>query len=217
VVAASQHFATELAACFSSIVLARVFLVVPFAKLPAHDKAFAVDLVSGDPRLDNHTRVLSLAGTHGRRAEWCARLGSTGHLAIPLLDQAFVDEAPMLARLVSDLELDLVGTDEPSGVSTRRMAGGLNRTFYVEDARVAVDARGRHVIPNRPFVEQHGVRTVFGMGGAYLDGVVVLAVVFTDERVERLIVDRFPSLVGSFKIATAQLAGAGRLYDAPAT
>jgi hypothetical protein len=62
------------------------------------------------------------------------------------------------------------------------MLGGRNGTFYVQDARTAVDSLGRHVIAARDFAQEFAIRTVFGMGGAYVDGTMAVAIFFCPKR-----------------------------------
>lgn len=89
--------------------------------------------------------------------------------------------------------------------------------FYVPDAMTAVDSIGRHVIADRTFVEKQGIRTVFGMGGAYVDGTLVTGLVFASDKIPQLLVDRFPSLISNFKMATAKLAEEGRIFSGGAS
>jgi hypothetical protein len=209
---AAQAFCGLFTEQFSSVVLARMFVVVPLASLPAGEKAFARELVHGDERLTDSTPVLSLLGTRGSEAEWNDRSASRAHLAIPLLDSSFVQDAPMIAKLLADLEVDLKNLDDGRLVVTRRMLGGRNASFFVADAPEAVDAKGRAIIPAQDFVRRHSVRTVFGMGGAYVDGMMVITIIFSQEALPRLTVDRFPSLISNFKMTTAQLAANKTIY-----
>ncbi len=96
---------------------------------------------------------------------------------------------PMLAKLLVDLDVNFAGLDSWEALDTRALLGGQNGAFFVDDARVAEDARGRRVIPNKEFVEAYGVRTVFGMGGAYFEGTLALAIVFTSEVIDRLVTE----------------------------
>jgi hypothetical protein len=43
------------------------------------------------------------------------------------------------------------------------------------------------------------------MGGAYLNGVLAVAFLFSSEALPRENVDRFPSLISNFKMATSAL------------
>jgi hypothetical protein len=209
---AAQGFADDLASSFSTVVLARVFVVMSHGRLPAAERRCAEEVAGPDIRLPAQTSVLSLLGTSGKDPAWCDRLRSRGHRAIPLLSRAFVQGAPMIARLLADLEVDLAGLDDGRPIDTRRMLGSRNGRFFVPDAETSSDELGRHVIPGRDFVAANDVHTVFGMGGAYTDGTLVVAIAFTSERLDTLSIDRFPSLISNFKMATALLQRTGCIY-----
>ena len=209
---AAEQFTALFATRFSTVVLARMFLVVPFGRLPPRDHAFARALVGADPRLTAETPVLSLLGTHGRKPEWNDRARSAAHLAIPLLDRETVQAAPMIARLLIDLEVDLQGLGTGGPIATRMMIGGRNAMFYVPDARTTRDERGRLII-DPDFAAKQGVESVFGMGGSYLDGTLAIAIVFCAERIERTEADRYGSFINSFKMATLELKDADRIWS----
>jgi hypothetical protein len=212
VVAAAQSFVGSLVDTFESVVLARLFLVQTLSQLPAEERAFATAAAGPSQRLKASVPCLSLLGTRGREPAWNDRTLSQGHRAIPLIDQNFVRGAPMLAKLLADLDVDLQGLDDGRPIVTRRMLGGLNSTFYIRDAQDARDAEGRAIIADQSFVTRYGVHTVFGMGGAYANGAIAIAIVFTTELLESLIVNRYPSLIGNFKMSTAALLEHGDVY-----
>jgi hypothetical protein len=201
---AAQAFAEDLGTTFASVVLARVFIVMPLGRLPDGERRHA-ERVASATTVPPETSVLSLLGTFGRDAAWRDRTRSQGHRAIPLLSQAFVKNAPMIARLLADLEVGLSGLDDGRPIDTRRLLGGRNGRFFVPDAEASCDELGRHIIPGREFVSAHDVHTVFGMGGAYTDGSLAVAIAFTNERLDAIAIDRFPSLISNFKMATAEL------------
>jgi hypothetical protein len=210
---AAEQLTALFATRFSTVVLARVFLVVPLERLPPDDSAFARAVVDHDPRLTATTPVLSLLGTHGQRPEWNDRTRSVGHRAIPLLDRASVLAAPMIARLLGDLEVDLqelLGTGGP--IATRMMVGGRNTMFYVPDARTTRDELGRPVIQPE-FASTYGIESVFGMGGSYLDGTLAIVIVFCAERVERVVADRYGLFINAFKTATREPKHADRIWQ----
>jgi hypothetical protein len=118
----------------------------------------------------------------------------------------------MLARLLLDFDVDLDGLDGTRAISSRRMLGTSNQRFYVPSAKLAVDSEGRSIIPAREFVSQFGVETVFGIGRRYVDGTLVATLVFSSENMDELTVDRFPSTISNFKIATNALLLGRKLY-----
>lgn len=208
----AQGFAGDMATSFPSIALARVFFVQGLDQLPAVEQEFA-RAAAGSLRLDRTTRVLSLLGTFGLEEAWCDRRRSKGHRAIPLTSSTAVRDIPMVAKLLADLGADITALDlVDSGIGTRFLAGGRGGIFFVADAESAVDASGRRVIAASDFVSRYGIRTVFGMGGVYGDRTLVVSLFFTNERLERLNVDRFGNLITSFKIATAELVERGRIH-----
>lgn len=212
---AAQGFVEDLVQTFSTIVLARLFLVAFAEQLPLVEQAQASRVAAGHPSFTAKTRVLSLLGTAGHEPAWRSRSGSAGHLAIPLIDRTFVQTAPMIAKLLADLEVDLSSLDNGGPLVTRAMLGGLNKTFFVPDAREAKDGDGRHVIAAQDFVERYGIRSVFGMGGAYVNGTLAVAIAFTSECLDAATVGRFPSLIANFKMATTSQCQAGRIYGEP--
>lgn len=216
--AAAQCFVDGFSRSFETVVLARVFYVTPVRRLPAVEQQWATEFAAAAGRsvpLDPETPVLVLVGTAGREPGWNDRQLSAGHRAIPLVDKKLVDGAPMLAALLAALDLDIAQLLPDAPIQLRHLSGGLNARFYVPDARTTTDARGRLIIVNEAFVAKHGIRTVFGMGGAYLDGSLIAAILFTREQLSALEIDRFPSLIGTFKIATGTLVAAGSLMASP--
>jgi hypothetical protein len=208
----AQAVATTLSECSPTAILARIFVVLPLSKLPADDRRFAADLVGQDGSLNDRTPVLSLVGTAGREPQWGDRRQSTHHRAIPLLGNAFVRGVPMIAKLLADLDVTFSALEDGRALDTRRLAGGKNAAFFVADARSTKDSEGRQVIPSRDFVDAYGVRTVFGMGGAYVDGTLAVSIVFTSEVIERSVIDRFPSLISNFKMITSDSLSRDRVY-----
>jgi hypothetical protein len=209
----AQHFVTDIVNAFPSVVLARTFLVLPVNRLPSREQAVASSAARGKHALRSSTRVLSLVGTFGREPSWCDRSRSALHLAIPLVDRAAVASMPMVSRLFTDLKVNWEALDASQTIATQRMLEGADGKFRIDDARTAVDAGGRLVIPARDFVNTYGVRTVFGMGGAYYDGTVFVVVIFTQEHVDAVRCDRFSDLSSSFKVATSTLLARDRIYE----
>jgi hypothetical protein len=210
---AAGAFAKSFCDSFSDIALVRVFAVMPVSQVPPRERDFAQQFASDDPRFGPKTRALTLLGTHGRELAWNDRRLSRGHLCIPLIDRAFVDAAPMIAKLLADTDVDLAAFDDGRPIVTRKLLGGKNGMFFVPDALSATDGRDRFVIADRTFVERHAIRTVFGMAGAYLDGTLIMIIVFSGALISRMIVDRFPSLISNFKMATSRLVEERRIFS----
>jgi hypothetical protein len=168
--------------------------------------------------LHDETIVLSLMGTRGALPDWNSRHESRGHAGIPLVSAEFVEDIPMIARLLKELGVSVEGlAPGRSGIVTRTL-GSLSGVFYVPDARTAVDEQGRRIIASQDFVAQHGVVTVFGFGGAYLmEKSFAAIVVFAREPVSREAAERLAPLASVLKTATMGLVTDGKLFRVPAT
>jgi hypothetical protein len=212
---AAQRVAKGIHERFAEVtVLSRVYALLKYGELPADVASFVDTLGKADPsRIVPATPVLTLLGTHGEKEEWCDRRRSQGHKGIPLLSGAFVDAIPMLARLLRELGIDLSWLDAAPEVATRRLLGGFNGTFYVQDAATARDGQGRRIIPAEDFVAEHGVQTVFGNGGFYPDGTLIVCIVFLRETLPRSTVERLASLISMVKGETFGVVRSRKLFE----
>lgn len=198
-------------------VLARVFVTVPFVRLPPSSQQSVRGLVGerAAELLKPHTPVLTLLGTRGQHPRWNSRHTSRGHQEIPLVSMDFLESIPMIARLLKELGATLEWMAELDTAIVTSSLGRIAGAFYVEDAATGVDDRGRAVITAQDFVSEYGVRTVFGFGGAYPVAHAFLAVVvFTRETIEKRQVERFMRLTNSFKVATMRAVRDGRIFEA---
>ncbi len=213
---AAQRFAEQLLQRLGKqMALVRVYAALPSELLPPRDRAFAASVAASRGRttaLAAQTPVLSLLGTAGERAEWNDRLSSERHLAIPLLNAEFVDAIPMVARLLAEIGFDLSGLDDESKPLARPLMGGFNGLFYVPDARSERDDKGRLVIPDQSFVAAHSIRTVFGMGGSYLGGAWITAILFARETLARSTAERGALLISRFKMSTNDLVSERKFF-----
>jgi hypothetical protein len=201
---------------FPTIALARLFLVIPYGQLPEDEQLLArasLDVSVVDTTiLKGDTPVLCLLATNGIERAWNDRKSSQGHRVIPLMSRSAVESAPMIYNLLASLGLDYADLGVRDAIAIRELAGGLNKRFYVPDAASAIDERGRHIIPAQDFVEKYKLRTVFGMGGSYVNGIVAISIFFTKDSLPPLTVDFFPSFIGLFKLATSDLVTAGKIF-----
>lgn len=215
--AASQKFATivydELA---GSVVLLRVFATVPFSSLPERERKFTLDTAlargcSGE--VHEKTTVVTLLGTRGRHSEWNDRYLSERHLAIPLTSASFIKTIPMVSRLMSDMGTGLEWVEKQQMNMVVKTIGRMARVLYVEDAATARTADGFQVVPDEDFVRDDGVRTVLGLGGAYLNRTIVAILLFTNELIPQDRVERFMPIVHGFKVATMNAVMKGRIFS----
>ena len=198
-----------------SIALARVFFTVPFASLPAANQAFVrtlADSSGAGADLKESTPVLSLLGSHGDQEGWNDPRNSQGHLGIPLISSGFVGAIPMISRLLRELgvPLDWIDTHDPSAI--QKTLGDSASLFFVGDASHATDDQGRKIIAATDFVSGYKIQSVFGIGGAYSRGEMLVTVVFSHDRFGREKAEQFLPLVSLFKSNTETLVAEGRTF-----
>jgi hypothetical protein len=215
---AAQRFTELIFETFQqSAVLVRFFATVDFNRLPENERQIAQSVATDKgytQALGPQTSVLSLLGTTGIEREWCDRRLSRGHLAIPLVTPELVRSIPMIARLLSEIGVNLQEGRLERSEFVMPGPGNLNGIFYVPDARTALDEQGRRIISSVDFVEQYGIRSVIGFGGDYLWKNNYLAVVlFSRDRVERSEAFKFVPLTSSLKIATARFVRKNNIYN----
>lgn len=198
-----------------SIVLARLFITLPFRDLPARDQAFVTALARAKqirPLLTDKTPVLSLLGTFGAQAAWNDRYQSHTHLGIPLVTANFVESIPMVARLMTDMG---IGSDWFDKLEPDILVKNLGRAagvFYVRDAKTWLDGRNRKIVSAQDFVTAHNIKTVFGLGGSYLNGNFLTMIMFTRDTIEQSQAEAFMLLVNTFKTVTLRLVMDGMLF-----
>lgn len=211
--AAAQHLMDRFYESFvEDLVLARTYVTVSYRALPLPNQQF-VDRLASSKNLTLHpdVPVLSLVGTRGCKSAWNSRRQSVGHLGIPLASSDFVAALPMIARLLSDFEIELHWLDRPErGISTA--LSGWSGLFHVADARTSRDQYQRLIIPAQDFVIEQDVRTVFGVGGSYAAGKLFAMIFFSRRELSREIAQRFLPLSTLFKTATSPHIEANRIF-----
>ncbi|HUQ32169.1 MAG TPA: hypothetical protein VM095_08610 [Pyrinomonadaceae bacterium] len=198
-----------------SIVLVRMFMTLPFRVLTPRGRSFVTELAGTknlQHLLNDKTQILSLLGTYGEQPEWRDRFQSRGHLGIPLLSASFVESIPMVSRLMSDMGISADWFDETEQDVLVKSLGRAAGVFYVRDARTWLDHQNRKIVSAQDFVEEYGVKTVFGLGGSYLNGSFVTIIVFTHETIEQARAEAFMSMINTFKVATMRQAMEGLIF-----
>ncbi len=188
-----------------SLVLCRIYVTTAYADTPQNVQQFArgiTDAQGVTDKLQPGSIVLTLLGTAGLEPDWNDRLRSRGHLGIPLVSASFVENLPMVASLMKDMGLGLEWLDRQDSSIVVKEVGRLARVFFVPDAATTVDSQGRNVVPATDFVQANGVKTVFGLGGAYLDGTFLAMIFFTRETLEKHHAEAFLPAINKLKLGT---------------
>ncbi len=191
-----------------SIVLARLFATVSFEELPEKKQAFVSTLVKKagvEEHLKPESPILTLFGSKGVEPEWNDVENSENHVGIPLVSSAFIGQIPMMSRLLKQLGMGLEWIDTNDTQLVVRAMGRSSGVFYVRDAATELDVEGRLIIPTQDFVEQYGVKTVFGIGGGYLgSNTFFTLILFLNETIEPEMANKFSTQVNKFKTATME-------------
>ena len=118
----------------------------------------------------------------------------------------------MISRLLRELRvpLDWIDTHDPSVI--QKTLGDEASLFFVEDASQATDDQGRKIIADQDFVSGHKIQSVFGIGGAYPFGDILVAVVFCRDLFSREKAEQFLSLVTLFKKSTEHTVARRRVF-----
>ncbi len=214
---AAQELATALHTQFDeSVVITRVFVTVPFDALPSTNKEFVQKLAESAgavSELKTTTPVLSLIGTHGQEEDWCDRRKSKGHVGIPLISSSFVGAIPMISRLIRELGIPLDWVDSHDEEIIIETIGNSVGLFFVENAAEATDHEGRKIIAAQDFVSDYNVKSVFGTGGAYSSGQMIVIVVFCRDVFSRATAERFLALANLFQSKTASLVETKKIFS----
>jgi len=215
--AAQQYMSILYDELLESIILTRLFATIPFEDLPESNKEFVMSLAQASgvsKQIKNDTLVLSLLGTRGAKPEWNDRRESKGHVGIPLASSDFIDRIPMMSRLLTQLGAGIDWIDKTDTKLVTIVFKSVSGVFYVKDAETEVDSKGRKIIAAQDFVSEEGVKSVFGLGGCYVNTSLFFTnIIFLREAIEKEVAERFEFQANKFKIATIGLAVKGRIFE----
>jgi hypothetical protein len=200
----------------ASTVLARVFTTVRFSELPALDRQFVTRVAAErgcQDELNDQTTVVSLLGTRGRQPSWKQRYQSKSRLGIPLLSASFIKTIPMSARLLNAADTGVRWIERQQTRIVVKSFGQMAQLLYVEDAKEAVTGDGFKIVADQDFVERFDIRTVLGLGGVYLNGSYVSAMLFTNELIPQEKAEKFLTLIHAFKSTTTNLVMNGKIFE----
>ncbi len=147
------------------------------------------------------------------KTNWNDRRKSKGHVGIPLISSSFVDAIPMISRLLKEMGVPIEWSDSHDAEVIIETIGHSAGLFFVDDAAEATDVQGRKIIAAQDFVSANNVTGVFGLGGAYDGGEVIVIVAFCSDSFPRESAEQFLSLVSLFKSRTGALVESGNIFS----
>ncbi len=199
-----------------SIVLTRLFFTVPFKNIPETNRVWVENLAKKtgvDHLLGPEVPILSLISSAGQEAEWNDRRQSEDHVGIPLVSSSFIQNIPMMMRLIAQVTGGLEWLDTKDYNLQKRLMGRFSGTFFVPHALYEKDHRDRHIIASQGFVEKYDVKSVFGIGGGYEHGSFAVLLVFTRESLKKSTAISFLPAFNLFRSLTEQHAQSGTIFN----
>jgi hypothetical protein len=185
--------------------LVRFYKTHPYEDLNGELRGFAQGIL-GHPPQSPDMKCLILLATAGEKADWNSRAASAGHKAIPLPNEAFVSQIPMISRLVNQFGLDVKAVIQPDPNLIADLEQRRYNAFHV------AEAVGSPYIPaQKDFVVPLGIRSVLGFGGMLTTGELFALILFTKIQVPRETADRAKTLALRVKEVVQPFAS-GRIF-----
>ncbi len=173
--------------------LVRFYKTRKFAELDPSLKAFALTQM-GAATAPPDMRCLTLLATAGQEPEWCDPRRSVNHRTIPLPSEGVVEQAPMIARLIRELGMEISEVVSPDPALASERAGRTYDVFHI------AEAAGSPFIPAQAeFVERYGIRSVVGFGGSLADGEFFAIILFARGAVPEHSAARFRNIALDIK------------------
>lgn len=175
--------------------LVRFFKTHPYRDLP-EDLQAAVRAGSPEAPSIPDLRCLTLIATRGQEPEWSSRLASRGHRAIPLMSVEMVQQAPMIAQLITQLGLPIANVVRPSRALLLDHEQKTHNVFFVPRA-----LGSPHIVAQEEFVVRYGIQSVLGFGGLLASGDLFAVILFSKVPISPDAADQFRVVGLNLKIA----------------
>ncbi|MDQ3280577.1 MAG: hypothetical protein M3Q69_04110 [Acidobacteriota bacterium] len=175
--------------------LVRFFKTHPYRDLPA-DLRDLVRAAAPEAAENPNLRCLTLIATRGDEPDWNSRFGSRGHRVIPLVSVEMVQQAPMIAQLITQLGLPIANVVRPSRALLLDQEQTAHNVFYVPRA-----LGSPYIVAQEEFVVRYGIASVLGFGGLLASGDLFTAIMFSRVAIPPDVADQFRVVGLNLKIA----------------
>jgi hypothetical protein len=175
--------------------LVRFFKTHPYRDLPEELQAVA-RAASPEAASIPDLRCLTLVATQGDEPEWRSRHASRGHRAIPLTSVEMVQQAPMIAQLITQLGLPISNVVRPSRALLLDQEQKTHNVFFVPRA-----LGSPHIVAQEEFVVRYGIQSVLGFGGLLASGDLFAVILFSKVAIPPDAADQFRVVGLNLKIA----------------
>jgi len=175
--------------------LVRFFKTHLYRDLPADLRAVVL-AAAPEAATDADLRCLTLLATRGDEPDWNSRSTSRGHRAIPLVSVEMVQQAPMIAQLITQLGVPIANVVRPSRALLLDQEQTAHNVFYVPRA-----LGSPHIVAQEDFVVRHGIESVLGFGGLLASGDLFATIMFSRVAISPEVADQFRVIGLNLKIA----------------
>lgn len=180
--------------------LVRFFKTHPYGEL-TDELQEAAQAILKDRSISRSTKCLTLMATAGSKSYWNSRRESTGHQAIPLVDQDFVYRAPMILQLIQQFGLEVSSVID---TAPTLIADAGRKTFNVFYVPTALDSP--YIPAQQEFVIPYQIQSVLGFGGMLPSGNLFAIILFSRTYIS-------PEAAGLFKWISAYVRIAAASFD----
>ena len=153
-----------------NLVLARIFLSLPYTELPPE---YQREIESGGSLPDPEDRFLCLMGTAGDEPDWNDPLRSRGHKYMKLPDrEEDLVQMPMIQKVFAEFGVPYSAILRPDS----------SREHSVEGYFLADDPAASPYIPDKGFVSDYGIRSQVSIGGVLPSGSIFTMFLFSRQK-----------------------------------
>lgn len=157
----------------SACALVRFFKTHPYGDL-SPDLQEAAQAILKSRSIFRATKCLTLLATAGDEPYWNARQESTGHQAIPLIDEDFVYRAPMILQLIQQFGLEVSAVIDTAPTLITKASHKAFNVFHVPEA-----IGSPHIPAQNQFVLPYKIQSVLGFGGMLPSGNLFAVILFS--------------------------------------
>ncbi|HEV7919942.1 MAG TPA: hypothetical protein VGR02_04030 [Thermoanaerobaculia bacterium] len=175
--------------------LVRFFKTHPYDDLPEELRE-VVRAASPEAPAIPELRCLTLIATRGDEPDWNSRRTSRGHRAIPLASVEMVQQAPMIAQLITQLGVPIANVVRPSRALLLDQEQTAHNVFFVPRA-----LGSPHIVAQKEFVVRYGIQSVLGFGGLLASGDLFAVILFSKVPISPQTADQFRVVGLNLKIA----------------
>ena len=175
--------------------LARFFKTHPYRELSPRMQDAAQAIVK-ERYIPPTTKCLTLLATAGEKPDWNQRQMSKGHQAIPLIDEEFVQRAPMILQLIQQFGLKVSTVIE---TNPTLITAAPHKAFNVFHIPTALNSP--YIPAQKDFVVPYRVKSVLGFGGMLPSNELFAIILFSKASISLETASRFKFISAYIRVA----------------